>query len=100
MGVTAHRCVVPVSGLVGIHQRQLDAVRGAVRLSCSEPQFPPLEVGELEPGLSKGPFHSANSGTCASLGEALKQKGFCSYSSMEVKCHGLRSQISWVPIPA
>ena len=58
------------------------------------------KIGELEPGLSKGPFHSANSGTCASFGEALKQKGFCSYSSMEVKCHGLGSQISWVPIPA
>ena len=37
------RCVVPALGLGGVHQRQLDAVRGAVRLSGSEPQFPPLE---------------------------------------------------------
>lgn len=105
MGVTAHQRVVPAhpawrQGWVEFTRGSLMQSEGQLDSSAQNLSFLLWKIGELESGLSKGPFHSDNSDTCASLGEALKQKWFCFYSSMEVKCHSLGSQISWVPIPA
>lgn len=57
----------------------------AGRLSLSFPQLCPQILFSLL---------FCNSGTCASRGEAPKQKGLCSYSSREVRYHGLGGHVS------